>query len=116
MLRLVSDADYNGIVIRGLLRRQVDLDLIRVQEVGVRTAGDPDILAWAAVENRILLTHDRTAMTDHAYERIRLGYLMPGVFVQRNRPPFGPLIDEILLIVACSSQADWIDRVVFLPL
>ena len=35
------------------------LDIVRVQDVGLRTASDPDILAWAASEGRILLTHDR---------------------------------------------------------
>lgn len=55
-------------------------------------------------------------MTKFAYERIRTGQPMPGVFVIRNEPPFGPLIDEILLIDSCSSQEEWKDRVEFLPL
>jgi hypothetical protein len=42
---MVSDADFNGRLYRALFRDQPDLDLIRVQDVGLRTAADPDILA-----------------------------------------------------------------------
>ena len=117
MLSLASDADFNGILFRALLRRQPDLDLIRVQDVGLRTAADPDILAWAAAENRILLTHDRDTMPGFAYDRVQTGLPLPGVFVIRNRPEqIGQMVEDILLVVLCSSQEEWKDRVVFLPL
>jgi predicted nuclease of predicted toxin-antitoxin system len=116
MLRLASDADFNGDVLRGLLRRRPDLDIVRAQDVGLRTAEDPAILAWAATEGRILLTHDRSTMPDFAYERVRAGLPMPGVFVIRNKPPLGEMIEEILLVTECSSQEEWKDRVEFLPL
>src|SRR2546428_359487 len=74
MLRLATDANFNGRVHKGLLRRAPDLDIVRVEDVGLRTAADPDILAWTASENRILLTHDRDTMPGFAYERqIALG-------------------------------------------
>jgi predicted nuclease of predicted toxin-antitoxin system len=116
MLRLASDADFNGDIIRGLFQRRPDLNLIRVQDVGLRTADDPTILGWAAAGGRILLTHDRSTMPDFAYERVRAGQPMPGVFVIRNKPPFGPIIDELLLVALCSTQEEWKDRVEFLPL
>jgi hypothetical protein len=55
-------------------------------------------------------------MTNFAYERMRSGQPMPGVFVIRNKPPLGRMIDEILLVALCSSQEEWKDRVEFLPL
>lgn len=117
MLRLASDADFNGILFRALLRRQPDLELVRVQDFGLRTAEDPDILTWAASENRILLTHDRNTVAGFAYDRVRTGLPMPGVFVIRNRPEqIGQMVDDILLVALCSSQEEWKDRVVFLPL
>lgn len=33
MLRLVTDENFNGDIARGLLLRQPDLDLVRVQDV-----------------------------------------------------------------------------------
>ena len=116
MLRLVSDEDFNGDVVRGLLKRQPDLDVVRVQDVGLRSADDPTILAWAAAEGRIVLTHDRATMPKYAYERVRSGERMPGMIVIRNKPPFALMIDEILMAAICSSMAEWEDRVEFLPL
>jgi predicted nuclease of predicted toxin-antitoxin system len=58
MLRLLSDENLNGDIVRGLLLRRPDLDLSRVQDVGLEEADDPTILEWAAVNNRIVLTHD----------------------------------------------------------
>jgi hypothetical protein len=78
---------------------------------------DPDILAWAASEGRILLTHDRKTVPKFAYQRVRAGQPMPGVFVIRNRPNLiGQMVEEILLVVLCSSQEEWKDRVEFLPI
>lgn len=116
MLRLASDADFNGDILRGLLRRQPDLGIVRIQDVGLRTADDETILEWAAAAGRILLTHDRTTMPDFAYERVRAGRPVPGVFVIHNKPPLGEMIDEILLVALCSTQEEWKDRVAFLPL
>jgi len=114
VLQLATDADFNGNILGGLLKLQPDLDVVRVQDVGLRTASDPEILDWAAKENRVLLTHDRTTMSDHAYDRVRAGELMPGVIVVRNQMPLGPIIDDLLLIALASSAEDWIDQVVFL--
>lgn len=80
MLRLLADENFNNNIVRGLLRRRPDLDIVRVQDVGLSQADDPTVLAWAAQEGRILLTHDVTTITHYAYERVRAGLNMPGVF------------------------------------
>ena len=59
MLKLVSDENFNADILRGLFRRRPDLDIVPVQDIGLSAAPDSDILAWAAVEDRILLTHCR---------------------------------------------------------
>lgn len=116
MLRLLADENFNGDIVRGLLLRQPDLDIIRVQDVGLATMDDPDILAWAATNNRIVLTHDRATMPDYAYERVASGQRMTGVFILNDRFPVGQAIQEILLVVACSEQVEWSGRAVHLPL
>ena len=50
MLRLLADENFNGDIVRALLLRQPDLDIVRVQDVGLAGVGDPDILAWVARE------------------------------------------------------------------
>lgn len=116
MLRLLADENFNGDIVRGLLLRQPDLDLLRVQDVGLLGADDPEILAWAAENKRIVLTHDRATMFDYAFDRVAAGEEMAGVFVLHDRFPVGQAIEEILLMSACSEQAEWNGRAVRLPI
>ena len=116
MLRLLADENFNGDIVRALLLRQPDLDIVRVQDVGLTGAGDPDILTWAAANDRIILTHDRATLPDYAYERLAAGKKLPGVFIVNDRFPVGDATREILLIIAVSEQPEWSDRVVYLPL
>jgi hypothetical protein len=44
VLRLLSDVNFNGDIVRGLLLRRPDLDLCRAQDVGLEEADDPPIL------------------------------------------------------------------------
>jgi len=46
MLRLMSDENFSGDIVRGLLLRHPALDLCRVQDVDLEGADDPTILAW----------------------------------------------------------------------
>lgn len=78
MLRLASDADVNGEIVRGLRRRLPEIDLLRVQDALPEGTPDPDIPAWAATENRVLITNDRNTMVGLAYLRVAAGELVPG--------------------------------------
>jgi predicted nuclease of predicted toxin-antitoxin system len=103
MLKLLSDENFNGDIIRGLFLRQPNLDLLRIQDVGLRKMDDPAILAWAARNERILLTHDRATVPDFAYERLVRGEAVAGIFVINDRMPIRQAIDELLLLVDCSE-------------
>ena len=116
MLRLATDEDFNNRILRGLLRRQPDLDILRVQDAGLTGRDDEEVLAWAASEGRILLTHDVTTMKQSAYDRIAAGLPMPGVFELSQNVSIGRALEEILLLVLCSDQDEWQGQVRFLPL
>jgi predicted nuclease of predicted toxin-antitoxin system len=116
MLRLLSDENFNGDIVRGLFLRQPDLDLLRVQDVGLRKVDDPEILDWATSNGRILLTHDRATMPDFAYERLSQGQQMSGLFVINDRMLVRQVIDELLLLIDCSEQDEWKGIVLYLPL
>jgi predicted nuclease of predicted toxin-antitoxin system len=80
-MRLLTDENFDGDIVRGLLRRMPNLDVLRVQDVGPAHTPDPNILAWAAAEDRIPVTHDRDTVPGFAHDRVRGGELMPGVFL-----------------------------------
>ncbi|MFB2837970.1 DUF5615 family PIN-like protein [Floridanema evergladense] len=116
MLRLLSDENFNGDIVRGLFLRQPKLDLLRVQDIGLAEVDDPTILKWAAENDRILLTHDRATMPDFAYQRLLQQEEMSGLFVINDRMSVRQAIDELLLLVNCSEQSEWKGFVLYLPL
>lgn len=44
MLLLAADENFNNDILRGLLRLEPSLDIVRVQDVGLKHAPDPIIL------------------------------------------------------------------------
>ncbi len=79
MLALLADENFNGRIQMGLRPRLPDVDLVSVQELGMRQVDDPEILERAAQERRIVLTHDANTVPGFAFERLKAGGPMPGV-------------------------------------
>jgi predicted nuclease of predicted toxin-antitoxin system len=116
MLRLASDADVHGQIVSGLQRRAPQLELVRVQDALPADMPDPEVLAWAAAENRVLITNDRNTMTGFAYRRVAAGEPMPGLIVTTNEQAIGAAISDIQLIAEYMSKEEIRDQVVvFLP-
>ncbi len=46
--RFLADANVDPDLVLGLRRCIDDIDIARVQDVGLRTLDDPEILRWAA--------------------------------------------------------------------
>ncbi|MCA9970898.1 MAG: DUF5615 family PIN-like protein [Anaerolineales bacterium] len=115
-MKFAADENFDNRILRGLKRRIFDLDVVRVQDLAIAGAEDPIVLAWAAENGRILLTHDQRTIPGFAFDRISRGETMAGVIVVPVTIAPGQVIDDILLIIDASSQADWVNQVQRLPL
>lgn len=116
MLRLAIDEDFNNRILRGLLRRRPDLNIVRVQDAGLSGRRDAEVLEWAAREGRVLLTHDVTTMKRYVDERVAAKLSMPGVFEVGQQTPIAQAIEDILLLAECSLEGEWEGQIRFLPL
>lgn len=114
--RFAADENFNNDIIRGLLRHHSELDIIRIQDTKIYKADDPTVLEWVAIENRILLTHDARTMPSHAYQRVKDGKPMLGVFIINSQMAIGQAIDELLTIIEASEMREYENLVVYLPL
>lgn len=115
-MKLLTDENFDGDILRGLLRRLPHLDVVRVQDVGLAATPDPTILAWAAAEQRILLSHDRETVPGFAYDRVRAAEPMPGIFLVSDQMPKGLAIEQLLLAIVCLGPEDCKDQVQHFPL
>jgi len=116
MLRLLFDQDFNHDILRGLFLRLPELDAVTALQTGLDQVPDRVLLDWAANQRRIVVTHDVNTIPDHAYQRIRSGEPVGGVFVVAQDLPIGQAIAELEVLTACSLEGEWDNLIVFVPL
>lgn len=92
------------------------LDAVTAYEAGLSTARDPELLEWAALSGRVVVTHDRRTMPGHAAARLAAGARTPGLLVAPRSLSLGRAIDDLELIVTCGLEDELDGAVRFLPL
>jgi hypothetical protein len=120
ILRYVVDEDSRGILWRALQRHNhstvLPLDVTRVGDqpglpLGVQ---DPDILLWAELENRIVVSADRKTMIGHHTAHLEAGRHSAGLFIILPGAK-APNVVEFLMVAAYASEPqEWQDRVEFI--
>jgi len=115
-MRLLADENFRRAILRGVMRKCPHADFTRVQDAGLSGKSDPEVLEWAAENNRIVVTHDLATFHEFAYARVAEDQPMPGVFVINDRLPRSKAIEELVTIIECSTQDEWRNRVIYLPL
>ncbi|ERN41500.1 hypothetical protein KR51_00020790 [Rubidibacter lacunae KORDI 51-2] len=93
-MKFLADENFDNAIARGLRQRLPEIDLVRVQDVGLSGLNDQTILAWAAAENRVLLTHNVRTITRYAYERLLKDLPMAGVIEVRQSAAIGKAIAD----------------------
>ena len=116
MIRLLADENFNNDILAGLLREQSDLNIVQVQDVGLRRTPDPIILAWAAQEGRIVVSHDIKTMRPFAIERLKAGLSMPGLCLVKRQTDIGKAIEDLLILLVCTRDEEWENRIYYIPL
>ena len=115
-MKFLTDENFDNRIVRGLKRRLPDVDIVRVQDVEIAGADDTTVLTWAMESQRILLTHDARTIPVHTYEMLAEGKSIAGVLIVSDALPIGPVIDDIVVIIECSTAEDWRNQIQRLPL
>jgi len=114
-LRFLADANLDARIIRGLKRRQPEIDFQRAEEASLIGRSDAEVLKIAADLNRVLVTHDQRTMPAH-FAAFVTSHPSPGVILVSQETSLVAAIDELLLIWSASQAEDWRDRLVWIPL
>lgn len=115
-MKFLADENLDYRIFKGLQLVLPELDLVRVQDTEIYQASDPEVLEWAARENRIVITHDVQTMTRFAYERIKNGLSTPGVIEIRKVTPIGQVIEELSVMIGAGSPDDFENQVRYIPI
>ncbi len=114
-IRFQADADLREVIIKSLLRYEPAIDFRSAQKADLAGLDDYKVLALAADDGRVLVTHDRKTMPHHfaKFIKARTG---SGVIVIPQDLSISAAVDELLLIWTASEASEWLDRICYLPL
>jgi predicted nuclease of predicted toxin-antitoxin system len=114
-IRFQADADLNEEIVAGVIRRESVIDFQTAEEANLRGYSDAVVLAIAAQENRMLVSHDRRTMPKHFAEFIAMQH-SPGVIIVSQNVSVRDAIEELLMIWVASEAEEWINTIVEIPL
>lgn len=75
---------------------------------------DSELIAWAEVNRRIIVTRDGKTMPGHLKRHLSNGHHSPGIFILRN-VFFGHIVEFLTLAAHASESSEWEDRAFFIP-
>jgi hypothetical protein len=75
-VRFQANADLSDLILKILLRRAPGVDFQTARAAGMAGPPDPDVLALAAREDRVLVLHDQSTMPVH-FRRLLPGSRVP---------------------------------------
>lgn len=110
-----ADADLNQAILTGVLRREPVIDFQTASAAGLQGLNDLEVLALAAQQGRILVTHDRRTVPAYFAEFISSNQ-STGVLIVSKKRPIETVVDELVLIWSVSSAEEWMNRIAKIPL
>jgi hypothetical protein len=114
-VRFLADANFNRKIIAGVLRREARINFLSGAEVDLTGIPDLQVLALAASEGRVVLTHDVRTMVSAFAEFTSTGP-SGGVLLVAQTVPVGPVINALIRIWEESSAEEWKNCIGWIPL
>jgi hypothetical protein len=106
-VRFQADNDLNNAIVKGVRRREPAIDFQTAHRARLDKLEDLEVLARAASENRVLITHDRKTMPQQFAEFLGAGNASPGVVVISQKANRSLVIESIVLLWAASEPGEW---------
>lgn len=116
MIRFLADADLNHAIVSGCVRREPAMDFLSANDANLEEVPDLGVLALAANQDRILVSHDFQTMPRHFGDFLETRGSSPGVFLVQQSAAIADVIDELVLVWQASDADEWRDRILKIPL
>ncbi len=94
-LRFQADADLNEDIVKGVLRREPEIDFRTATSASLSGLSDLEALTLAAEEGRILVSHDRKTMPQ-TFGRFIQSRMSPGLFLISQKTDLLVSIESVL--------------------
>lgn len=114
-VRFQADADLNHTIVLATVRREPGIDFQTAVTAGLPGVDDPEVLAMAAQNGRVLITHDRKTMPRHFAEFITRE-TSSGLLVIPQSLSVAAAVEDLILIWSATEAEEWVNRIGILPL
>ena len=113
-LRFQADNDLDQRIVIATRRLAPAIDFQTAPGLGLHGRPDPEVLALAAQQERILVTHDRRTMPGH-FEAFIATHTSPGLIIVARTLPIGQAAAWLHLLWAASEADEYINAIYSLP-
>jgi hypothetical protein len=113
-VRFQADADFHVPIIKGVRRRERSVDFATAHEAGLAGLDDPAVLALAASNGRVLVSHDVSTMPEQFSNFIQ-ERTSAGVILISQELSYREAIEGLLRVWSRSEAEDWQNVLSFLP-
>ncbi len=110
-----ADTDLKRAIIAAVKRREPMVDFQTAQAAKLEGLSDGRVLALAASENRILVSHDRRTMPFYFADFIA-DKTSAGLIIVSQEARVADVVEELILIWAATEAEEWVNTIVALPL
>lgn len=114
-VRFQADADLKHAIVTGVVRRQPNLDFQSANEAELEGKADSEVLAIAAQDGRLLVTHDRQTMPA-MFGQFIMSKTSSGVLIVSQSLPVSEAINTLILVWEASTAEEWVNQIMSLPL
>jgi hypothetical protein len=114
-IRFQADADLNQVIVSAIVRRVPAIDFRTAPSAGLAGLKDQEVLAVAARDGRLLVTHDQSTMPRHFREFVR-SHRSAGLIVVPQHLSIRQAADDLIVVWTATTAEEWFDRIGFLPI
>jgi predicted nuclease of predicted toxin-antitoxin system len=114
-VRFQADADLNHHIVLATIRQEPAIDFRSATEAGLAGLPDEEVLAVAARDDRVLVTHDGKTMPTHFADFVQASP-SAGVLIVPQRLPVAAAAEDLILLWLDSDTTSWRNQIRWLPL
>jgi predicted nuclease of predicted toxin-antitoxin system len=115
-MKLLFDEHIDRDILNGLIRKSVRAEIVLAVDMELQGKSDAELLEWAATHGYIVLSKDKSTMSNFAYTRMQEGLKMPGVILVTRELSIGETIENLMLLIECTTEDEFENRIYPIPI
>lgn len=113
-MRFQADADLKQAILKGTLRRHPNIDFQSADAAKLEGKTDQEVLAIAAHDSRISVSHDRRTMPAE-FGKFVMARPSSGVLIVSQKLPVKDAVEALCLVWEASTAEEWINQIMSIP-